>query len=378
MRRFSCRALHVERATLIVLLALAIGSCLGNAGVPPGTCEVFRVTVSPTSTQIVPGTTTPLEAVVISTNCGVLPTNWWSSAPNVAKVDGNGVVTAVAPGTVIITASTADTGLTGGKSGTAVVFVQPGATLMATVTPAAGATNVGIDSPVTIRFSAPVDTSTVNAGTIVVSTGSSAIGGTRAVAGNVVTFTPTQPLREFNTTYTVTVAGVLSTRGNFLDGPQVSTFTTVFWDPAYSYRLTNAFDGDATSLDTSPGSLECIMVASAATAGQSWYFIPVPQQAGYYTVHNLLGADSVSLQSDASPTRCRLSALAPGAATSVQLWKPVVFGPLSPGGYRLQNLALGDAQSLDALLVSGDIAPMMQPTRVTASQAWHFMRISRR
>ena len=60
------------------------------------------------SAEIIEGGTLQLTATVFPTNATNKTVNWASSAPTVATVDGNGLVTAVAPGVATITATTTD------------------------------------------------------------------------------------------------------------------------------------------------------------------------------------------------------------------------------------------------------------------------------
>ena len=81
---------------------------------------VAGVSVSPASLTLAPGDTAALTAVVAPANATNRAVGWQSSAPGVATVDANGVVTALAPGVATITATTAD----GGFTATVTVTVQ--------------------------------------------------------------------------------------------------------------------------------------------------------------------------------------------------------------------------------------------------------------
>lgn len=98
-------------------------------------------------------------------------------------------------------------------------------------TPSAGATNVAINTTVTITFSEPMDAATITAANIKLATTSpvTAVAATVTynTATNTATLTPTSPLAN-NTNYTITVTtGVTDVAGNHLAAQFVSTFTTV-------------------------------------------------------------------------------------------------------------------------------------------------------
>lgn len=88
--------------------------------------RVTRVTVSPTVLSLITGpspTSATLTATVYPENATNKGVTWSSANPSVATVDQNGLVTAVAAGTVVITVTTLD----GGHSNTCTVTVsQPG------------------------------------------------------------------------------------------------------------------------------------------------------------------------------------------------------------------------------------------------------------
>ena len=93
---------------------------LTNANVP--TVPVTGVSVSPTSDSLNAGLTTPLTATVAPANATNKTVNWSSGNTSVATVNANGLVTAIAPGTAVITATTVDQN----KTATASITVTPG------------------------------------------------------------------------------------------------------------------------------------------------------------------------------------------------------------------------------------------------------------
>ena len=81
---------------------------------------VTGVTVAPATLSLVEGGTATLTAAVVPENATDTSVTWTTSDSNVATVDQNGVVTAVAPGTATITVTTTD----GGFSDTCAVTVE--------------------------------------------------------------------------------------------------------------------------------------------------------------------------------------------------------------------------------------------------------------
>jgi uncharacterized protein YjdB len=87
---------------------------------------VTGVSISPPTTTVAAGSTTPLTALVAPANATTKTVTWSSSAPTVATVSATGVVTGVSAGTAIITATaqgsftaTSTVTVTGGSGGTA-------------------------------------------------------------------------------------------------------------------------------------------------------------------------------------------------------------------------------------------------------------------
>jgi hypothetical protein len=286
------------------------------------------------------------------------------------------MVHGVAPGTAAITATVS------GQSGSTVLTVGPGPILtVSSVTPAANALNVGIGGPIKVTFSEPISATTATASNIRLAAAGATITGTIAVAGNVVTLTPGSPLTEFNTVYTVTVSpSVLSTAGDYVAANQASTFTTVFLDPTYYYRITNELQGPAKALDTYGSTPHgCFIGDLGEYSGQDWYAVPIVGQDGYYTLRNLFQLDAEQLDAAGSGTPNACGLVAPptsGPVPTAQAWKIVPFGAAYPKGYRLQDLLSGANQSLDAPVanVGNTSVPMMQPTSTSTSQVWYFTR----
>lgn len=87
----------------------------------PSPVAVTSVAVSPTALSVSVDATGTLGRTIAPSNASNQSVTWTSSNTNIARVDGNGVVTGVATGTATITVRTAD----GGKTATANVTVTP-------------------------------------------------------------------------------------------------------------------------------------------------------------------------------------------------------------------------------------------------------------
>jgi uncharacterized protein YjdB len=96
------------------------GSKSGTASVSVSPAAVGNVSVAPGSLALTQGQTGTLAATVTDANGNPLAqsVSWSSDHPNIASVSSTGVVTAVAPGSAVITAQS------GGKSATASVTVS--------------------------------------------------------------------------------------------------------------------------------------------------------------------------------------------------------------------------------------------------------------
>lgn len=92
----------------------------GGGGAPQPGCAVNNVTIAPASAALTVGQTVQLSAglTLTSANCGDFPVTWTSSDLSKAKVGPNGLVTAVASGSAVITATA------GGKSAQVTVTVS--------------------------------------------------------------------------------------------------------------------------------------------------------------------------------------------------------------------------------------------------------------
>ncbi len=103
--------------------------------------------------------------------------------------------------------------------------------VVATVSPANGATSVSTGASVTVTFNESMNASTINSNTFQLSSSGSTVAATVSYNSSTLTATlvPTQPL-TYSTTYTATVSGgsngVQDSKGNLLPANYVWTFTT--------------------------------------------------------------------------------------------------------------------------------------------------------
>ena len=118
--------LHTVVRPLVALLSLAAcGGGNDSVGTPPQPQSPVVATVAVTAastTPLLPGGTVQLSAKALTADGAEIPSatfSWSSATPNVATVSSTGLVTAVTPGSSIITASA------GAASGSVNVQVNP-------------------------------------------------------------------------------------------------------------------------------------------------------------------------------------------------------------------------------------------------------------
>ena len=254
-----------------------------------------------------------------------------------------------------------------------IVKIETTPPTVVSTTPTGGATDVGIASVVEVTFSEPVDHRTLTASTFTVTGPDGPVPGTVSVSDAVATFTPDDPLTEFTSAYTASVTSdVLDRSGNALDADHSWNFATVFVDPGFWYRLSNALLGDDRSLDTSSGPPNaCFMGTTGNFTGQFWAFTEEPpppdqQLTHVYRLTNQFGGAALSLDGDGSAA-CHLSA---SDNFDEQLW---TVTPAIDGYYKLQNLEFGTARSLDTQ--AGTDVPLMAVTGGGGGQNWKIRRV---
>ncbi len=77
------------------------------------------------------------------------------------------------------------------------------------IIPASSATTVSVNTPISVTFSKPMNVSTINLSTFIVSDGTSTIPGDMQYYGTNAVFTPSNPLPP-STTYTVTITNAVA------------------------------------------------------------------------------------------------------------------------------------------------------------------------
>jgi Bacterial Ig-like domain len=330
--------------------------------------EVSTVRVAPTTvTGFQPGDSLTLSATALDRNGATVNarTITWTVLSGNVSVSPSGVLTALQPGAAVIRATI------GKRAQDLALSVLPAVT--ATVAPLSGTIDVPIDAGIGISFSQPIDPSTVTAASVTVTRNGVPVTAARIVQGSVVTITPIVPLVEFNSTYVVSVStAVRSLVGTRLAAPLTSTFTTILWDPNYTYRLTTNALGNGTSLGLLSDLRTCSMEPSSSSTSQSWYFLPIVGSGGYFTMRNVAAGPSVALEGADSPFACFL--FTDGVVFTGMIWRAVPASPFAPTTFYLQSLNYGAAKALGA--VSG--VPQMLPTGNNTSQFWTFTRLGRR
>lgn len=98
---------YISLLSSVLFVAFAVLSC----NQPEPEVLVTDVSINQASAEIIIGETLQLNATVTPSNASQIEVNWASSAPSVAKVSNQGLVTALSEGTTVITATA------GGKSG---------------------------------------------------------------------------------------------------------------------------------------------------------------------------------------------------------------------------------------------------------------------
>ena len=191
------------RTTLVAALAACGG---GDSDFPTEEKPVASVAVTPATATVLAGRTTTLGAAARAADGTAITRpgfTWTSSADGVARVDANGVVTGVAPGTAVVTATT------DGRSGQATITVQ--AVPVAAVVVAPATATVAAGSTVTLAATTRDDQGAALAGRAVTWTTSApsvatvdAAGVVRGVAAGTATITATSEGRSGTAAVTVT------------------------------------------------------------------------------------------------------------------------------------------------------------------------------
>lgn len=120
---------RMRAALLLPFVAILTSACGGGGDPASPTCSVSAIAVTPATASVVAGATRQLSATITPASCSPAPATTWSTTDaNVATVSNTGLVSAVAPGSATITASTS------GLSAQAVITVTPVPVASVTVT----------------------------------------------------------------------------------------------------------------------------------------------------------------------------------------------------------------------------------------------------
>ena len=232
-------------------ITAATGSKSGTAAVTVSQTPVANVVVAPTSLALTQGQTGTLTATVTDANGAPLvrTVNWTSDHTNIATVSSAGLVTAVSPGSAVITADA------GGKSSTASVTVTPvpiasvsvspltatltvgqGTTLTATVTDANGAVASSASvawsssNPGVAAVSSTGDVTTGSAGTATITASSGGKSGTAMITVNAAAPGPIATVQVTPAVGTVKASKTLQLSAKAFDaaGAQVTSATFVW------------------------------------------------------------------------------------------------------------------------------------------------------
>ncbi len=177
---------------------------------PSGTSVVVTgVSLSPSSTSVMVGSNTALNATVAPANATNAAVNWSSSNPGVATVSASGVVRGVSAGTATITVTTVD----GGFSASCIVTVTPVfvAVTGVSVTPTTASVVVGA----TTTLNATVAPANASTATVTWASSNSAkatvtsAGVVTGIAAGTVTITATTVSGGFSASCVVTVTPAL-------------------------------------------------------------------------------------------------------------------------------------------------------------------------
>jgi transglutaminase/protease-like cytokinesis protein 3 len=102
----------VAAGTTTITATTAEGGFIATCSVTVSVVDVTGVSLNKNTLSLAVGANETLTATVLPTNATNQSVTWSSNAPSIADVDNTGVVTVVAAGTAVITATTTDGGFT--------------------------------------------------------------------------------------------------------------------------------------------------------------------------------------------------------------------------------------------------------------------------
>jgi len=337
------------------------------------TWPAATLSMSSSTLSLVPGQTALLTAIARSipgqVNLGS-PSNlqWSSSNSSVALVGSSGIVTAVSPGTSVIRSVITGTNISAQAIVTVTGTTGAGLTVVST-TPTDATGNWTIETPVRVTFSQPIDPATVNSNTFRVAVGQPKAG-TYTVAGNVVTFTPSEFFSEVQRVTVTITTDLKSVSGASLSTPYSGWFEVAYLDHNYYYRVTNHTGAAARSLDLNANG-EAILAAPSNSVSQMWYF---SRQANYFLFRNGSRGDGWYLDGmdGAAPAVMRSALPSP---TLSQRWN---WGGNSEPFANYCIWLFNEQTVYTKSLANVNNVAWMQPTVPTLPQCFSWSRMGRR
>ena len=278
------------------------------AGQVPNTINipVTGVTVAPTTTTVSVGSTTTLVATVAPANATNKSVAWSSSNVAIATVNASGVVTGIASGSALITATTQSSGLTA----TANITVTNIPVTGVTVSPTTATVNAGSTTTLTVTI-APANASNKNvtwsSSNTAVATVSSA-GVVTGMAAGSATITATTQSGGFTASSAITVTSVFVPVTGVTVAPTTATVnigaTTTLTANVAPTNATNKLV-TWTSSNAAVATVSSAGVVTGVAAGSAT--ITVTTQSGAFIATSVITVSAVSTTPCANPTPITLS-----------------------------------------------------------------------
>ena len=262
-------------------------------------------------------------------------------------------------------------------------FTEPLGLTVEAVDPPMGGVDVAVDADIVITLDGPPDAASVT-GRVTLSSPTGNIPSTVNVSGNTIILTPSAPLMEFKTPYTVNVTAGIQSGTRQLESDFSSSFRTVMFieedadgNPIF-YRAQNEFHGNGFSLAIDAAN-QCVIALQDDTAPEQRFRF-VANGAGWSGLSSATIAVGRVLDggdgSGAGATGNCAMRPAGGGRESAQEWS---FEPLvnAPGAFNVHTAQFGRNQALDATndAPSTNPSPRMQPTTDVPRQRWRWTRL---
>ncbi|UXP31548.1 Ig-like domain-containing protein [Reichenbachiella agarivorans] len=241
-------------------------------------------------------------------------------------------------------------------------------------TPGSESSHISVDANIIITFSDNIDSKSVSNSTVYISTGGAKVAGSYSTSGKIVTFTPSNPLVEFETTYTLTIkSSIQTTNGSTMAQDYSGEFTTIVMDPAFLYYIVPFSNGDKV-LDSggSDNYFPTAVNTRGNYSGMQWNAKAI--DTDYFTLTSRTGGDNKFLySSDGSQVAFLTSPYSSSSYYSGQKWKFVYSGYVPPSGnykwYYMQSAQDNKYLSVNCKVYS---SPLFN------DDAWRFERIRRK